>query len=249
MVQMNKLKKIILMLIICSINSLATLAQETLILEHEFDGYYFPYNFKVYSESDDDRYFYPVLTEIEGNRISLLTYNEDYTIRDSFTITFPIPSGYKATQVSFSSSLKLGDGTPFCIVNYTKENAKYGSKDYAIAYAINTLNGNIIYKFPSCTGSVTINPTIFEINNKSSLVVTFMEYDWSDITLSATTKYRSAIYSMAAKTPTRTKDIKDTSPALPIHTFNLDGIEVTYPQPGSIVIEQFPDGTTRKILK
>lgn len=113
---------------------------QTLTLEHEFDGYYTPFNFMPYTETDDERYFYPMIHAIKGNEISLLTYNEDYSVKDEFNCVIPTIDGYTPNQISFSSSLKLTDGTPFYVVAYQKTGASLGSEAYtkSIAYNLNS---------------------------------------------------------------------------------------------------------------
>ncbi len=126
-------------------------------LEHTFSGYYLPYNMEVYNPyTDDDRYFYPSILNIDGGDIYGVIYNEDYTVRDEVNCTISVPTGYAISAVYMGGNMMLPDGTGFFIVVFTKTNYEYyGDTNYAIGRAYSMKRGNPkLFSIGSSTASI-----------------------------------------------------------------------------------------------
>ena len=239
-----KMKRIILSVIMMLALSAAT-GTETLKLEHEFDGYYFPYNFPLYLDADNDRYFYPMIISANKTTLSLKTYNEDYTTRDCYSVTFAVPDGYKTSSISYSSSLKLHDGTPFFIVTFQSTEVNIGESGYHTAAAFDCRTGRQLFDFESATGGIMCNTTIYLINGRPSIVVLYYDYNRN----TNGTTYYTRIYSFGEGNASATLQASDAPAAAPIITYDITGRIIENPMPGQIHINRYSDGTTKKMVR
>ncbi len=224
------------------LGSAVSSGQDLIKLEHTFDGYYSPFNFPFYTESDNDRYFTPSLTNLESNSVSLRSYNEDYSIRDEYSVTFDVPEGYMVQYGYFSPSMRMADGTMFFIVSfYNKNSIVIGQNDYCRAIAFNAADGKQIFELGSSSHRFGTSQYLYEINGKRSLLCYF--YDYSNTTITKVFSFGEA---------TSGEDTPEAAPrklAEPIRTFDLNGRIIDAAIPGQPAIIQMSDGTAVKTLR
>lgn len=219
-------------------------AQSQIVLEHTFEGYYYPYNFPVYNEVNDEKCFYPAISQIDGNSVSFIIYNEDYTIKENYNVSFPIPQTYKPQAISFSNTLKLADGTPFFLVVFISEILSAGQENYAIAQMFNARTGNLLSNLGTSTLSITPYTVIYLINGKPTILMLSAEYN-ADYGPS----YRTFVYSLGTPETAIVNTYEtDTKPVQPIITFDIKGRMISQPIQGQSVIEVFSDGSSRKVI-
>ena len=219
-----------------------------LTLEHEFEGYYSPLNFPVYTEADDDRYFYSPLISAEGNTLSLMTYNEDYSIRDDYQVTYAVPDGYKPGSVSFSPSMRINGEVPCFIVSFTATATNYGEPGYAKAQAFDARDGSLLFDLGTASQTINMMGPIYKINDKPSIVILYFDYHREGT--SAATTYRTRVYSLGeSKTSSDETAAAAARPAAPIRTYDLSGRLIEAPLPGQPHILLYGDGSAEKAVR
>lgn len=214
--------------------------EELVKLEHTFDGYYLPYNYSEYEygDADDEFYFYsPTITPV-GDSINLETYNEDYSLRDSYSVKFAVPSGYYSYSVTFSPSLKLTDGTPFFIVVFMSHEPS-GNNYYYKVHMFDANTGEMIADLGTNHGYINVQNIIYEINGKPSIVIVYYNFSGTK------TYYTTKIYSLG--TPKEESDVANVikHKAQPLRTFDMNGREITNPTYGQPYIYQMEDGSAK----
>lgn len=226
---------------ICSI-FLCMNAFSQLILEHTFDGYYFPYNFPIYEDTDPTPYFASTSISVDGNTITLLSYNEDYTLRDNYHVSFDIPMGYKPSAIAFSPSLKMTDGTPMFAVSFTSESIPYGDKDYCIAKMYDARNGSLIDDLGSSTSSIMLLNAVYLINGKPSICVVYISYD----RIESESSYITSIYSLGTPVTVVGESIAEHRlSTAPIMYYDINGNILNGPADGIPYISVSPDGNSK----
>lgn len=218
-------------------------------LEHTFEGYYMPYNMKVYNPiSDDDRYFYPVSLDINGGHIEAAIYNEDYSVREQVDCTIDIPIGYKISSVQIGGNMELPNGVKFFIVNFTKESYdQMGYTDYAVSKAYSYAQGNsMLFDIASATSNITCLSPLYVINGKLSLIVSALEYDLT----TRISSYKSYVYSLGDVPSSSVMQItQDGYQPYPIRTYDMNGRLINMDSKGMPVIIQYSDGSAKKMIK
>lgn len=216
------------------------------VLEHIFDGYYYPFNFPLYQYQDDEKCFYPAISVADNNRISFITYNENYTIKDNYNVTFSIPSNYQPQAVGFSTSLKLADGTPFFIVTFVSQTIPQGSSNHCIAKMYDAKNGNYIADVGASSLGITPFTSIYLINGKPTILIMTTEYDNTTFK----TSYKTYVYSLGA-IESALIDIYEgenyQSPR-PIMIYDMSGRIISQPVPGTPFIEVKSDGSSNVMM-
>ncbi len=214
----------------------------SLTLEHTFEGYYTPNNFPIYGSSDDDRYFYSPIIEANDGKISLKTYNENYTLRDNYEVTFEIPNGYTVQSVCFSSSLQLTDGTPFFMVTFVSESISMGDPLHCICKIYDARSGKVIGDLGSSTFSIMVLNTVFEINGKPSMVIIYTEYEKDTRRQYHVTR----IYSLGSPiSEVENVSEGDKRPSEPIYIYDMNGRLLNQTIPGQPIISIFSDGSSK----
>ena len=236
------MKKWLTFLFVC-IFAIHTFAQVPKItLEHVFNGQYIPYNMGIYNPiSDDDRYFYPVGSHIEG-----AIYNEDYSLRDRIDCIIDVPNGYKIGSVQFSGNMILPNGTKFFIVNFTKDgDAQMGDVDYAISKAYSYTQGKPLFDIASTTYYTTFS-SLYVINGKVSLIVYVCDYDRE--THRSITK--THVYSLGEAPSSSVMQIpQEGAKPYPIRTYDMNGRLIDMDSKGIPIIIQYSDGSAVKMIK
>ncbi|MDE5773028.1 MAG: hypothetical protein K2H86_01045 [Muribaculaceae bacterium] len=234
-------------ILMCSI-ILGFSAFSQIVLEHTFDGNYFPYNFPVYEDADTEPYFASPSINVTGNNVTLISYNEDYTLRDYYHVTYDIPAGYKPSSIAFSPSLRLTDGTPMFMVTFKSETISLGDKNYCIAKMYDARNGSFIEDIDTSTFSITIFNAVYNINGKPSICVQNISYDRnSEPTTSYT--YTTKIFSLGTPVSSGAKSISGErhTPA-PIMYYDINGNILSGPAVGTPYIGVNPDGSSSVYL-
>ena len=232
-------------ILMCSI-ILCFSAFSQIVLEHTFDGYYFPYNFPVYEDADTEPYFASPSITVNGNSITLISYNEDYTLRDYYHVTFDIPAGYKPSTITFSPSLKLTDGTPMFMVTFNSETISMGDKNYCIAKMYDARNGSLIEDIDTSSFSIMIFNTVYTINGKPSICVLNTSYDRN---AEPVTSYTTKIYSLGTPVSSASQSISgERHPAAPIMYYDINGNILSGPAVGTPYIRVNPDGSSNVYL-
>lgn len=218
-------------------------------LEHTFEGYYAPYNMKVYNPiSDDDRYFYPLSLVINGGHIEAAIYNEDYSVREQVDCTIDIPIGYQISDVQLGGNMELPNGIKFFIVNFTKESYdQLGHTDYAVSKAYSYAQGNpLLFDIASATNRITCLSPIYVINGKLSLVVLATEYDLT----TRISSYKTQVYSLGNAPSSSAMQIpQDGYQPYPIRTYDMNGRLINMDSKGMPVIIQYSDGSAIKEVR
>lgn len=228
------------------LGSAVSSGQDLIKLEHTFDGYYSPFNFPFYTESDNDRFFMQSSPDINVNSVSLRSYNEDYSIRDDYSVTFAVPDGYQTTSVSFSPSMRMPDGTMFFIVNFNRQNSSTGNDNYCRAIAFDAADGKQIFDLGSSNSNIIALPYLYEINGKRSLVIQYLFLELNTLKISYITK----VFSFGEATSG--EDTPEAAPrklAEPIRTFDVNGRIIDTAIPGQPAIIQMSDGTAVKTFR
>lgn len=218
-------------------------------LEHTFSGYYFPYNMEVYNPyTDDDRYFYPSILNIDGGDIYGVIYNEDYTVRDEVNCTISVPTGYAISAVYMGGNMMLPDGTGFFIVVFTKTNYEYyGDTNYAIGRAYSMKRGNPkLFSIGSSTASISCASTLYVINGQLSLLLFEMDYDSSGRSI----KYRTKVYSLGEVASNPETEINGkAADRYAIRAYDMNGRLVETESKGTPMVIQYSDGSAEKVIK
>lgn len=218
------------------------------VLEHTFEGLYYPRNMEVYNPiSDDDRYFDPTSLNINGGHIQGAIYNEDYSVRAQIDCTIDIPTGYKISDVQVGGNMILPDGTNFFIVNFSKEDHnQLGYADYALSKAYSYGQGNPLL-FDIASASSMLNAlSLYVINGKLSLVVFAYEYDLT----THTNVTKTCVYSLGEVGSSSANEIyQDGHQPYPIRTYDMNGRLVNMDSRGVPVIIQYSDGSAIKTVK
>lgn len=215
-------------------------------MEHIFDGYYFPYNFPNYNYSEDEKYFYSPLISAENGNIQLLTYNEDYSVRERYDVCFSIPQGYKVQSLSFSSALQLADGTPFFIVVFTSTQTDYGKANYTIANMYDARNGSLIFNIGSASASIQLIGNVYKINSKPSICVLLSNATQIAGSYGYQTSYITRVYSLGNPPADSINPLEDSaSTAEPIRTYDIKGRLISTPDSGQPYIGVMPDGSSQ----
>lgn len=241
------MKRLFFLLLVCPCAAHLLAQTSKPILEHIFDGYYYPYNMAIYNPSqEDDSYFYPELLNITDGHINAAIYNEDYTVRQSIDCTIDIPEGYKISSVEISGNMILPDGTEFFIVNFTKESwEQHGYADYSISKAYSCEAGNpLLFDIASATSSLSCLP-MYVINGKVSLVVIARDYDNSTRQYS----YKTYIFSLGECPSDSEQILTDRNTPYTIRTYDMNGRLVDMESKGRPVIVQYSDGSAMKIVR
>lgn len=222
-------------------------ALNTLHLEHSFNGYYFPYNFPVFQSADSEPYFSDNNVQMDASgRISTVTYNEDYSVRERFDIQVDIPQGYKPASVAFNPYFKLDDGTTFFFASFQSTSLTLGDQGYQILNAYDAETGKLVESLFESTYGCTVFGSVFLINGKPSVILLFTEYD----KITASTSYFTKVLSLGAKAPEESSATAVVEPSgAPVATFGINGLPTVVPQSGGVFIQQFENGTTRKVVQ
>lgn len=238
-------KKISFLIIASFLVVLKVFGVSPITLEHTFDGYYYPYNFQQYLASDDDRYFYSPIINPKGGRITLKTYNEDYSLRDNFDVSYSVPNGYEGATISFSSSYQLTDGTPFFIVTFNSQSIGIGNNGFSIANMYNARTGKLIAELGSASSSVSSIGTIYIINGKPSIVMIYIDYSRD----SAQSTYTTKVFSLGTPDSSVHDIHSDNRNVAPVYIYDMNGRLLNMPTDGMPYIGIMPDGTSKVMIK
>lgn len=219
-------------------------------LEHTFDGDYYPRNFPTCGHVDDDRYFSSSRYIAKDGNISIKTYNEDYTIRDNYNVHISVPYSYEVYRIDFTPTMKLADGTPFFVVIFKSTTIDYGKSNYTICYLYNARTGAIICDLGSSTGIIDSSSYVYNINNKPSLCVIYGDVTRIPNSYESITSFKTKIYSLGSPPSGDAKNIEyNNNVSEPIRTYNLNGVLINEPVPGSPCIIVNSDGTSNVVIK
>lgn len=207
--------------------------ENTLILEHTFPGYYYPHNFPIYSVDDEEKYFYPFFAPIDNRHIIATTYNEDYSVKDEIDVTLQVPEGTGSTySIFYNPSLRFPDGRPFLIATFQGWRTM----------AFDAISGELVLDLGDSFSTTQIQPYIYLINGKPSLILVFIMGVTSGII-----NYETRIYSFSEEINQSDIQSNNITPRR-IYCVDVNGRIINEPIANEFIIQVFNDGSTQKII-
>lgn len=216
--------KLILLLVAIAITQVASANIPTLNLIYTLTGYYVP-SVSTGAADEDDNCFYPQIVDENDYIATVNIYDEDFNLKEAHNITIPKISGSYINQVQYNIKWLLPDGTRFIAVSYSSGGTRLIS-----------FSGEIICSL----GYGTSMGHICNNNGKYYLVAYHMN------TTSLT--YQTLVYKIECDQSSSLLSECIPTTASSKKTFDINGIPVENPKPGSLVISIMEDGKTVKSI-